>query len=327
MGLWALVKARKDGRQTPHARARTCAGTSVVDRERAGSGWALREGARVGRPIWNRLGRPVIFDDPRSRAHGPSDDTTLRPRSIGNQWATPGQVCAPGSRPLTRNLKCSELGTLVRASCSPPLLPPFPASLLPASLARLLALACVTLLLVAWEVRPRFMHFPQASPLRWAWRNAVYTDGSCVPDPNGGPSALGAAFYDGPSGTIYLDDPAGQGGTNTITRAELGAIDQALAHAGPRTGTLTLFTDSLASLHLIRTASTSPASLWECKHRDRRLPRHPQVNGQRQHTCCGTRIPSLPEVAVPCLPFPSLPFPSLPFPSLPFRRCRTCHLC
>ncbi len=33
--------------------------------------------------------------------------------SIGNQWATPGQVCAPGSRPLTRNLKCSELGTLV----------------------------------------------------------------------------------------------------------------------------------------------------------------------------------------------------------------------
>jgi hypothetical protein len=95
------------------------------------------------------------------------------------------------------------------------------------------------------------------------------TDGSCVPDPNGGPNALGAAFYDGPSGTTNLGDPAGQGGTNTITRAELGAIDQALAHAGPRPGTLTLFTDSLASLHLIIwIASTSPASLWGCKHRD-----------------------------------------------------------
>ena len=112
------------------------------------------------------------------------------------------------------------------------------------------------------------MHFPQASPLRWAWRNAVYTDGSCVPDPIGGPNALGAAFYDGPSGTTYLVDPAGQGGTNTITRAELGAIDQALAHAGLRPGPLTIFSDSLASLHLIRTATTSPASLWECKHRD-----------------------------------------------------------
>ncbi len=74
---------------------------------------------RVGRPIWNRLGRPVIFDDPQSRAHEPSDDTTFRPRSIGNQWATPGQVCAPRSRPLTRNLKCSELGTLGLLVCLP----------------------------------------------------------------------------------------------------------------------------------------------------------------------------------------------------------------
>ena len=110
--------------------------------------------------------------------------------------------------------------------------------------------------------------FPQTSPLRWAWQHAVYTDGSCVPDPHGGPNRLGAAFYDGPDGATYLVDPAGQGSTNTITRAELGAIDQALAHAGLRPGPLTIFSDSLASLHLIRTATTSPASLWECKHRD-----------------------------------------------------------
>ncbi len=113
MGLWALLKARKDGRQTPHARARTCAGTSVGDRERAGTESALQEDARVGRPIWNRLGRPVIFDDPRSCAHGPSDDTTFRPRSIGTHWATPGRAGAPESRPMTRHLKCSEFGTSV----------------------------------------------------------------------------------------------------------------------------------------------------------------------------------------------------------------------
>ena len=29
----------------------------------------------------------------------------------------------------------------------------------------------------------------------------------------------------------YLVDPSGRGSTNTVTRAELGAIDQALAHA------------------------------------------------------------------------------------------------
>ncbi len=50
--------------------------------------------------------------------------------------------------------------------CSPPLLPPLPAALLQASPARLPAPAGDTLLLVAWEVRPRFMGQASANPAR-----------------------------------------------------------------------------------------------------------------------------------------------------------------
>ncbi len=75
---------------------KACSEGTVDDRERVGSEQALRGGAQAGRPVWNRLGRPVILAGHPSRAHEPS-----RCNISGAQRAS--------LRPA-RNLACSKLG-------------------------------------------------------------------------------------------------------------------------------------------------------------------------------------------------------------------------
>jgi ribonuclease HI len=106
--------------------------------------------------------------------------------------------------------------------------------------------------------------FPAAAPLRWAGVMAMYTDGAAVKTAGGG-TTLGAAVYDARADRTYLVDPCGRGSTNTITRAELGAIDQALAHA-PVADTVLVCTDSACSIALAKRMAFLPSTLHECKH-------------------------------------------------------------
>ena len=78
----------------------------------------------------------------------------------------------------------------------------------------------------------------------------MYTDGAAVTDAGAG-TVLGAAVYDARADMTYLVDPCGHGSTNTITRAELGAIDQALAHAP--VADVFVCTDSACSIALTKT--------------------------------------------------------------------------
>lgn len=106
----------------------------------------------------------------------------------------------------------------------------------------------------------------------------LYTDGSCIKDEATGCSALGAAVYDARAHRTWTVDPAGVDATNTITRAELSAIRQALIYSTGQpegdTGALPpeavprvhLFTDSLASMHLIQKMLRKPYLLRESKH-------------------------------------------------------------
>ena len=86
-----------------------------------------------------------------------------------------------------------------------------------------------------------------------------------VSEVRGGGNTLGAAFFDACHDRTYLVDPAGTRSTNTVTRAELGAISCAITHAVDRP-TLTLFTDSQVSIHLIQRHAYAPRTLLECKH-------------------------------------------------------------
>jgi hypothetical protein len=61
-----------------------------------------------------------------------------------------------------------------------------------------------------------------AVPLLYDWQEGVYTDGSCLPLPSG--NVLGAAFFDGHTGTTCTIQPNGVGSTYTVLRAELSAI-------------------------------------------------------------------------------------------------------
>jgi hypothetical protein len=74
----------------------------------------------------------------------------------------------------------------------------------------------------------------------------VYTDGSRIKVGTDG-SACGAGIYIQQTQQSYTVDPAGQGETNTINRAELGAEAAALQII-PDTRPATIFTDSLCTL-------------------------------------------------------------------------------
>ena len=110
--------------------------------------------------------------------------------------------------------------------------------------------------------------FPLVYDLYWTDKPICYTDGSCL-KPDKGPNLLGAAFFDRTTHTAFTVNPNGNGCTNTITRAELAAICAALLFYNSRlelNTSLTIFTDSLASIYLIQKALHYPSALRECKH-------------------------------------------------------------
>jgi ribonuclease HI len=149
-------------------------------------------------------------------------------------------------------------------------------------------------------------NFPATIPTRLNPLAGIYTDGSCIKDGETGGNKLGAAVYDARNAWSLHIDPAGRDATNTITRAELSAIHQALIHVD-RQGRLHrtvpeaddmdidyndalrddmetdlpaaqntegqdpelhIYTDSLASLQLIRKTLREPYLLRESKHLD-----------------------------------------------------------
>jgi len=119
-----------------------------------------------------------------------------------------------------------------------------------------------------------------AVPLRWNWRDALYTDGACLAGTHG--NILGAAFFVGHTDVTYTVNPCGQGSTNTIMRAELGAIEKALHHACSMLHDVHLWTDSLASIYMIRRILYYPQTLSECKHVDllRVIARHLETRAE-----------------------------------------------
>lgn len=120
----------------------------------------------------------------------------------------------------------------------------------------------------ACDVPTLALMFPILYALAWSGLPCLYTDGACLPQ-DAGPNLLGAAFYDPSTDQTHLVNPNGEAGTNTITRAELAAICAALMYSLalplPQKS-LTLFTDSLASLYLIQRILRRPDTLRECKH-------------------------------------------------------------
>ena len=105
-------------------------------------------------------------------------------------------------------------------------------------------------------------------PLAHNWTQGIYTDGckTEVLDPYTGhtTTVTGAACYDAyealtpDGGKLYLINPNGQRETNTINRAELSAIHQAVVIRETTGGDLTIYTDSLCSIYMIQKALKKP---------------------------------------------------------------------
>ena len=96
--------------------------------------------------------------------------------------------------------------------------------------------------------------------LRWDWERVVYTDGSSKDHVCGAgvwfPAPMAPKRKRTPLPGALTIDPAGDGPSNTITRAELAAIWAALTK-----GATTVATDSAASLWMIQRALLNPNSL------------------------------------------------------------------
>ena len=107
-------------------------------------------------------------------------------------------------------------------------------------------------------------------PLTWTTHPALYSDGSCHTDNRGRTISIGAGFYCPTEKKQFFVAPAGLKETNTITRAELAALWACLRHAAEdealSRSSLTLFTDSLTSLHLIHRVIRDPSSMDEKIH-------------------------------------------------------------
>jgi ribonuclease HI len=95
---------------------------------------------------------------------------------------------------------------------------------------------------------------------------ALYTDGSASTDKHG-ILRLGSGVYSSRDGQCLRIEPGGQGITADINRAELVAIQQALAHTDTQED-LTIYSDSLCSLQLINLHIFHPDRTRENKHRD-----------------------------------------------------------
>lgn len=94
--------------------------------------------------------------------------------------------------------------------------------------------------------------------LRHDWQAAYFTDGSVTTEE--GVHCVGAAVWVSGGGR-YLIDPNGRQVDNTITRAELAAIYHTVHDLMPASGGDTIFTDSLAAIHLISRAVHRPHTL------------------------------------------------------------------
>ena len=141
---------------------------------------------------------------------------------------------------------------------------------------------------VNFTLPPRFSSTPTSSPiplpifdttttlpnyppvtLKWLSRPAYYPDGSCQTNSLTKTIRLGAGFYCPASEKTFTIDPAGMQETNTINRAELVAIWAALFHDSTLpspTLDLTIFTDSLCSLDLIKLVLFRPQDIEEKIH-------------------------------------------------------------
>ena len=114
-------------------------------------------------------------------------------------------------------------------------------------------------------------------PLAHNWTQGIYTDGckTEVLDPYTGhtTTVTGAACYEAyealtpDGGKLYLINPNGQRETNTINRAELSAIHQALVIRETTGGDLTIYTDSLCSIYMIQKALKKPVLIKHNKHK------------------------------------------------------------
>ena len=101
--------------------------------------------------------------------------------------------------------------------------------------------------------------------LCYDWSAGLYTDGACVTVDSA--NSLGAAFYDGRRNVTCTIQPSGHGATNTIARAELAGILMATRVPPPASAScVTMFTDSLTSMYLIRRFLYYPLTLRESKH-------------------------------------------------------------
>jgi ribonuclease HI len=133
---------------------------------------------------------------------------------------------------------------------------------------------CIGTDLTEHERREAFLVFAASRPLRHEADLDIYTDGSVqtVKREDGAEMrGLGAAAVDARSRTTcHINVNAGNTGCQTITRCELSAIHQALRM---RAGTdaeslpLTIWTDSAASLFLIRKMINQPHMLNVSKHK------------------------------------------------------------
>mgnify|MGYP006217022193 CR=1 FL=1 len=89
--------------------------------------------------------------------------------------------------------------------------------------------------------------------------------GDKTPAPGIGAAVHIPAAVDNPNLTVYIDcayrnDPTIQSCVNTINRAELVAIRQAMLHHPPDSP-MTIYTDSLCSLHLLNRLIYEPRYL------------------------------------------------------------------
>jgi ribonuclease HI len=258
----------------------------------------------------------------RHRLHHTSPDPDVTPFPK-HTWLLVVAVCNTGglSEYLTTEKRAALLrawGTHDGALAFPPLPSQSPLVLPPRRLATLMTTECATPrtqstphpLAVPAATRTYLRdlmtedaHLPLAAPVDGT---VVYTDGSFMPPgKDAGPGKIGSAAvfitlgetgptesggWGYPNPTTHTDElnPAAEAAyLNKITRAELVPILHALTHA-PSETPLTVYTDSLCSIHLIKRICTNPRTLTGAKHwpmllRIAEALRHRALSGSHTH--------------------------------------------
>ena len=109
------------------------------------------------------------------------------------------------------------------------------------------------------------VHTADDCPLRFEWRQAYFTDGSVSGDGVG--AAVYCASHNGTEREWRIC-PNGEGPADTIMRAELAALYHLVHDVVPVTTACTAFTDSQASIHLLRRALRRRHTLASHPHRE-----------------------------------------------------------